>query len=117
MSTEKRPFLPMKVAPHTPNRIDTPCGSISVVWYNNEYEDPYIKAEEAAAFVALAGNAHDDLVAALRLARTDIMAAKTFSELCHDSPLSLLDHMQEGLPSMKATLSKIDSALSKAWGE
>lgn len=65
MNTEKRPFLPMKVAPHTPNRIATPCGSISVVWYNNEYEDPYIKAEEAAAFVALAGNAHDDLVAAL----------------------------------------------------
>lgn len=43
-----------KLSVHTPNRVDTPDGSITVAWYNNRFENPYQLGEETAAFIAAA---------------------------------------------------------------
>lgn len=54
----------MRVSEHTPNRIDTPDGAISIAWSTHPAANPYERAERAAAEIVRACNAHDDLVAA-----------------------------------------------------
>lgn len=70
-----------------------------------------------ASIIVRAVNAHDDLVALVKAARTQLQAMKSFTEWCHDSPKSLQDHMNEGLPHVSDTIQRIDAALSKMRGD
>ena len=64
--THIRQRLPLRVAEQTPSRIDTADGqSVSVSWMNTTHKNPYGDAEEFAAYIVRAVNAHDGLVAAL----------------------------------------------------
>lgn len=61
--------LPLRISEGTPSRIDTADGwSFGVEWRNTNHENPYGEAEEFAAFIVRAVNAHDDLVKALEAA-------------------------------------------------
>lgn len=65
----------MRVSQRTPNSIETRDGSISISWRDQPAENPYERAERAAATIVRACNAHHDLVAALAEAQAALNGA------------------------------------------
>lgn len=52
-------------------------------------------------------------IEALRRCIHDLNAVRVFTERLHDSPLSLQGHLNDGLPSIRETLSDAKAALVK----
>lgn len=68
-----RDHLQLSINGDTPSVILTATGwSVSVRWSRNRADNPYADAEEFAAFIVAACNAHDELVAALKWFIDDI---------------------------------------------
>jgi hypothetical protein len=85
--------LPLRVSDGTPSRIDTADGwSFGIEWKDNRNKDPYADAEQFAAFIVRAVNAHDDLVSALMMCRTYLSELAENDKYARDD-MELVDNL------------------------
>lgn len=94
---------------------DNEFGSRVAIVYGKGQDWPVFSREEEEANARLIAAAPDFSEAAKR-ARRDLAAIKKFAEWCHDSPASLAGHINEGLPSITASIAALDAAIAKAEG-
>ena len=72
----------------------------------------YVRADLSAAELTRLRAEVERLRSALKRARNDLSAARFATRTCHDSPLSLADHMAAGLPSINESIEIADAALT-----